>query len=340
MGSHDHLVKHAFSDVEHARGVLATALPPAVAARIDLSTLALQPGTFVDEALRDRTSDLLYSARISGFEALIYLLWEHKSGPEPLTPLQVVRYMVRIWDQHLTSLPKKKRGEVRRLPVILPIVLHQGRDGWTAAVTFEEMLDADADLLAALGDHVLRLRLIIDDLGKQSDEQLHDRAATSFARLVLWALKNAREAGWLDGELGPWKDLIAAVLAERDGTRALTALFRYIFVTNPTMNRDLLRGLLPGDRGTEVEEALMNWYHQEVERGRKEGRREGRREGERDGELKAARRVLLKQLRLRFGELPAAILARIEAAELSELDPWTERVITASSLEDVLGPTP
>ena len=327
MGSHDNLVKHAFSDVENARGVLATALPAAIAARIDLSSLHLEPGSFVDENLQDRCSDLLYSARISGREALIYFLWEHKSDPEPLTPLQVMRYMVRIWDQHLGSLPKKKRGEVRKLPVIVPIVLHHGSDGWTAAVRFEEMLDADEEMLAALGEHVPRLRLVIDDLGKQSDDQLYTRAATSFARLVLWALKNAREAGWLGGELGPWKELIATVLAERDGTRALSALFRYIVLTNPTVRRDVLRGLLPGDRGTEVEEAVMNWFEQEVERGR------------RDGERRGERRLLLKQLRLRFGELPAAVVARVEEAELPELDAWAERFVTASRLEDVLGPT-
>jgi hypothetical protein len=328
VGSHDNLVKHAFSDVENARGVLATALPAAIVSRIDLSSLSLRPGSFVDENLEDLYSDLLYAARISGRETLLYLLWEHKSAPEPFTPLQVMRYMVRIWDQHLASLPKKKRGEVRKLPVIVPIVLHHGRDGWTAAVTFAEMLDADDDLLAALGEHVPRLRLVIDDLGKQSDDQLHARAATSFARLVLWALKNAREVGWLGGEIGRWKELIAAVLAERDGTRALTALFRYILQTNPTVQRDVLRGLLPGDRGTEVEEAVMNWFEREVDQGRRDGRREGE------------RRVLLKQLQLRFGELPAAVIARVEAAEVPELDVWTERVLMASRLEDVLGPTP
>jgi len=213
--------------------------------------------------------------------------------------------------------------------VILPIVLHHGRDGWTAAVSFEEMLDADEALLAALGDHVPRLRLVIDDLGKQSDDHLYARAATSFARLVLWALKNAREAGWLGGEIDRWKALIAAVLAERDGTRALTALFRYIVRTNPALEREVLRGLLPGDRGTEVEEAVMNWFEREVDQGRKEGRREG--------ERRAERRVLLKQLRLRFGELPAAVVARIEAAEVPELDAWAERFVTASRLEEVLG---
>jgi Domain of unknown function (DUF4351) len=67
-----------------------------------------------------------------------------------------------------------------------------------------------------------------------------------------------------------------------------------------------------------------------VDRGRKDGRR--------DGERKGRRALLLKQLRLRFGDLPAAVVARIEAAEVQELDTWAERFVTASRLEDVLGP--
>jgi hypothetical protein len=76
----------------------------------------------------------------------------------------------------------------------------------------------------------------------------------------------------------------------------------------------------------------MNWLEREVD--------QGRRDGERNGERKAERRVLLKQLRLRFGELPAAVVARIEAAEIPELDVWIERIVTASRLEDVLEATP
>jgi hypothetical protein len=55
--------------------------------------------------------------------------------------------------------------------------------------------------------------------------------------------------------------------------------------------------------------------------------------GERRGEGK----VLLKQLRLKFGELPTEVVARVEAAEPTELEAWAERVLTAMSLADVLG---
>ena len=90
MGTHDALFHHAFSNVEHARGVLASALRPEIAARIDFASLEIRQTTFVDETMRDRHADILYAGRIGGREGFLYLLWEHKSAPEPLTPLHVM----------------------------------------------------------------------------------------------------------------------------------------------------------------------------------------------------------------------------------------------------------
>ncbi len=46
---------------------------------------------------------------------------------------------------------------------------------------------------------------------------------------------------------------------------------------------------------------------------------------------------LLLQLRQRFGRLTAAATARIDEAGTADLDAWLGRVLTASSLDDVLG---
>lgn len=63
---HDKLFKWTFSQVEHARGELELVLPPPLLERIDLASLAHCPGSFVDEALKERHSDLLFSASIAG----------------------------------------------------------------------------------------------------------------------------------------------------------------------------------------------------------------------------------------------------------------------------------
>jgi hypothetical protein len=49
-------------------------------------------------------------------------------------------------------------------------------------------------------------------------------------------------------------------------------------------------------------------------------------------ESRNRRALLLKLLGTRFGALPASLVARVEAADLAELDGWFERGITAPSL--------
>jgi hypothetical protein len=64
-----------------------------------------------------------------------------------------------------------------------------------------------------------------------------------------------------------------------------------------------------------------------------------RREGEVTGRSKGKREMLLLQLRQRFGRLPAAVSARIGKADAAELDGWVSKVLTAASLDEVLGAT-
>lgn len=46
--------------------------------------------------------------------------------------------------------------------------------------------------------------------------------------------------------------------------------------------------------------------------------------------------LILKLLTKRFGSVPLAARARVEAAASEQLDAWAERVLTASTLDDVL----
>ncbi|WP_437913534.1 DUF4351 domain-containing protein [Sorangium sp. So ce302] len=88
--------------------------------------------------------------------------------------------------------------------------------------------------------------------------------------------------------------------------------------------------------GPDAEEEIVTIADYLREEGRLAGEREGRLAGEREGRLEGQRSTLLKQLRLRFGELPQPIEARIRAADAVQIDGWTERVLTAPTLDDAL----
>ena len=68
-------------------------------------------------------------------------------------------------------------------------------------------------------------------------------------------------------------------------------------------------------------------YGKGVADGRSEGRREGRREGESE--------LLLRQLTLRFGDLPPDVEDRVRKADGETLLRWGERFVTATALEAV-----
>jgi predicted transposase YdaD len=320
LSVHDALFKSTFSDPRHAAGALRCALPPAFAARVDWPTLALEPGSFVDDDLQDRHADLLFSARVADRRALLYLLHEHQSSAHPLMPFRLVAYLVRIWESWLKNNPGAKQ-----LPAILPVVLHHGEGGWTAARSMEALYDLDEETLAAADEHLVRLRFVLDDLAPETDGALRNRAMSALGRLVLYCFRHAREPDALIGGLDAWVDLALEVQAAPNGMAALRAVWRYILLVHHEKPEAVLRQLTEAvHRERKLKESVMTAGEVLMQR------------GEQRGEERTLRRTLLRQLTARFGSLPAWVTTKLESASIAELDAWVDRVITAATLEDAL----
>jgi hypothetical protein len=89
---HDSVFRRVFGVPENAASQLRAVLPPGLAGRLDLGRLAPVPGSFVDEALRWRHSDLLFAAPLDGRDAFVYVLVEHQSSADPLMAFRMLRY--------------------------------------------------------------------------------------------------------------------------------------------------------------------------------------------------------------------------------------------------------
>jgi predicted transposase YdaD len=74
-----------------------------------------------------------------------------------------------------------------------------------------------------------------------------------------------------------------------------------------------------------------------IQRGREEGRMEGRMEGRTEGRMQAMRETAITLLELKFGALPDWATQMINQADAARLDAWTRGVLTAESLEALLG---
>ena len=89
------------------------------------------------------------------------------------------------------------------------------------------------------------------------------------------------------------------------------------------------------DGGEKIMQALADVEMTWLEKARHEGRAEGRVEGRVEGQ----RKLLLRLLTLKFGELPEAFVQRLLAVSDSDvLDALSEQVLTASSLAEIVLP--
>jgi flagellar biosynthesis/type III secretory pathway protein FliH len=79
-------------------------------------------------------------------------------------------------------------------------------------------------------------------------------------------------------------------------------------------------------------EGVQQGIQQGVQQGIQQGMQQGIQQGMQQGEA----RLLARQLQLKFGTLPADVLQRLAEADEPTLLAWSERLLTASRLEDVL----
>ena len=107
------------------------------------------------------------------------------------------------------------------------------------------------------------------------------------------------------------------------------------------IRRVLLPVRLPGQSLPEIKdlmevnamlaERVKEWTHEWEAKGIQKGRKEGRKAGRQEGEIG----VLLRQMRLKFGALGAATLARVQSADTDQLLRWSEHILSAETVEDI-----
>lgn len=316
---HDVLFKAAFEDPKHAAGLFRTRLPAQLVSEIDWSTLALEPGSFVDPTLNSSHSDLLFSVRLHDNQekVLLYVLLEHQSTNDPAMPLRSLGYVTRIWE-------REYREHGGPLPLIISLVISHAPGGWTAPVSLHQMI-TPSPALVGVAELVPGFEILVEDLAHLTNEQLKDLAMDAFPRLVLWALRDARHAERLLDNLEHWVDEFDEVLTTASGVQAVGTILRYLARVCEHLHyqqfRDKIRERLP-----EAERSAMTMAEELMEMGRAEGLAQA------DAAL---RQLLLKLLVRKFGAVPPEHVAALEAGTPEQLERYAERIIMVDTIAAV-----
>ena len=322
---HDKFFHAVFSDEEHARDLLRNALPGEILRWIELSPLQISRESYVDEDLAVHQSDLLIRTTYRDRPVFVYFLVEHKSQPSRWTILQLLRYMVRIWDKELAQDKKLKK-----LPPIIPMVFYHGARRWKQSLVFSSYIELKESLRAYVPD----FEVILFDLQQTDEDELQG------AVLFRTAMKIAKYASThLQPHLG---DILRAVsigpMDER--TRSFLKMFlRYILQVGRDTPRAVVAEEIDKVNDEDTREVYMTAAEELRAEGIKIGRREGRQVGNIEGRIVSKQEVLIRLIEKKFGPLEAGAKQKISGCQdLNRLDKAVDLFLDAESVEEVLQP--
>lgn len=120
---HDKLFRQTFSDKRKVEAFLKGALTESIASKLQFESLNQVKDSFIDEQLREHFADVVYTCKFGEErEITLTFLFEHKTWQPAFPHLQLLRYMLNIWEAE-----EKNRQQLRP---ILPIVVYHGRKAW------------------------------------------------------------------------------------------------------------------------------------------------------------------------------------------------------------------
>ena len=103
---------------------------------------------YVPMFTEERNSDTVKRIKLEGNNTLFFVsLIEHKTKVDYNVCMQLLRYMVYIWEDYEKEMERLKKGISKtkgfRYPPILPIVYYEGSGKWTAARNLQERIMLD-----------------------------------------------------------------------------------------------------------------------------------------------------------------------------------------------------
>ena len=321
---HDTGYKELFSYPEFVQQLLEGFAPAEIAGLMDFSTLKNHSGNYITPLFEEKFEDVVWSVEITwqGLrqQVFLYILLEFQSSVDRTMPIRLMHYVACFYD-HLLKNGTITAGE--GLPPIMPIVLYNGAERWTAQQDIYDMVQPTPPVfLQAYQPH---LRYYLIDEARYTKEELGQRQTPLSG---VFGVENAGES-W--EALQQAVDRIVAIIQadpnkgriDRIVTRWLK---RHLQRLDAHVELAQLNSLV--EEKEMLAENLENLVRREWQQGMQQGMQQGRQEGE------AA--IVLRLVARKFGvEVAEQYRHQIEQADADTLLEWSDRILIADTAEGI-----
>ena len=334
---HDKFFKESFSQLEIARDFLTRYLPQDVRDLLDLDQITIQKDSFVDSDFHEHFSDLLFLIPMKdGGEIYVYTLFEHKSYPDSWVALQLLRYMVKIWERDV------KDAKADSLTGIIPIVVYHGEQEWRVSTELAALFPDYEKLRPFLPN----FHYLIYDLPRYQENEI---VGEYKLRMAIWIMKYIFNPELLK-KIGKAISIYAESKRDMDAEEFLKTVLLYIMTAGVKVNHEELYTELKNRlryagadnimmtiaehlRQEGLQEGLQKGMEQGIEQGMEKGWQSGRQEGIQEGLYTGKLDDIQKILKIRFGGFPAEVTQNLEKINDPEaLDNLLTIAVTVNSL--------
>jgi len=212
---HDTLFKRTLGDKEVAKDFLMNYLPDQILDEIDLTDINIAKDSFVDKKLKESFSDILYNVSINDRDGYIYLLFEHKSYLDKMTPVQLLGYITDIWELH------ENQSKEDKLPSIIPILIYHGNESWDFGDRLSELI---GDSPESIIDYIPDYKYLVYDFSGYSEAEIKGEIKLRlFLKLISHIFDDNFEKG-----LGEVLPLLSELRKKVTGMEYIETVVKYI----------------------------------------------------------------------------------------------------------------
>ena len=137
---HDENYKRLFASPLMVQDVLRACLPAHRLAAADLSSLGKLSPEYVSDELRKRHGDTVWHLRLGRRRVFLLVLLEFQAQDDHWMALRIVTYTGLLLQELVRNRAPAVADE--RLPAVLPVVLYNGTEPWTAAAEMRALIHA------------------------------------------------------------------------------------------------------------------------------------------------------------------------------------------------------
>ena len=257
---HDAVFKSFLRHPDTARDFIDIHLPAPLRKLCDLTTLKLEPNSFIDEDLRQYYSDLLWSVKTQEGAGYIYVVIEHQSKPEELMAFRMMRYSIAAMQNHLDA-------GYKELPLVIPMLFYHGcRSPYPYSLCW---LDEFAE--PAIARKIYSSAFPLVDITVVPDDEIMQHRKMALLELV--------------------DQIVSLLVTGNTNDRQLKALFNYVLQTGDAQRFRAFIGEI-AERAPQEKEKLMTI----ADRLREEGQNDGLILGKREEALRIAQEMLERGL--------------------------------------------